>query len=148
MRCPDCKISKRCRKHSFMVQVHDAKVYWAYDLNDKDPYSLAPRSKGRAWFRCPSWKNCGHHVWQAQLSRFTAGTRCPYCANRKLCDCTVAWLNVPNIQLYWDFDTNTVLPTSISCRSQRTYAFKCVCGHKWSCGLPTFIKNPNCPYCQ
>lgn len=148
MKCKDCRKDHRCVKHNFMTQVHDAAVYWHAEKNEGiNPHQIAPRSAIKAWFRCPSWKNCGHHTWQTTLSLFSAGTRCPFCIRRKFCPCTAAWTAVPNIQLYWDFSRNKVLPTEISSIDRKIYFFRCVFDHEWSESIRCFSNHPRCPKC-
>lgn len=148
MTCLDCTRDARCIKHNFMARVPDAINYWDFSRNrGVNPYLLAPSSMQKAWFCCPSVKNCGHHVWETTLNRFSAGTRCPFCLYRKLCPCTAAWTAIPNLQLYWDFSRNRVSPEKISVNYQKVCFFRCINGHEWVESIRCFRSHPHCPDC-
>lgn len=149
MECEKCTKKKRCVNHSLAGLYPEVLRYWDFDRNlHLNPYKLGIKSSKSAWFRCPSPKNCGHHVWRTRVGIFTSGSRCPFCANRSVCPCTNAWENTERIQEFWDFTKNTVNPQEIYWNSSIKCFFRCVNGHSYVKRLDTFVRNPMCPYCK
>lgn len=146
--CEKCSRSKRCPEHSLAAYLPDILRYWDFDKNlYLNPYRLPPKTSVKAWFTCPSEKNCGHHRWECRIESFVNGTGCPYCKNRAVCPCTSAWDNILQIQQFWDFDKNVVYPAKIFKKSTIKCWFKCSQNHSWRSRLDTFARTPKCPHC-
>lgn len=81
----------------------DLHLYWDFERNKGINPLLLPLSQKKYWFKCPL-DPCGCHRYQSRLSTFTKTNRCPYCSGRKICAHSCAWVTIPNLFLYWDFE--------------------------------------------
>lgn len=118
-------------------------------------YSLGSHKK--VWWICK--KNpCGCHRWEMTIKLRTnintpyGGQNCPYCSRRKICEHNNVLYLHPELCEEWDYERNTVDPTTLAPKSGKKVWWVCKknpCGcHKWEAKIADrVIKNSGCPYC-
>ena len=107
-------------------------------------------------WKCPDAK-CDHHRYPMLIYSRTSindPKKCPYCSNRKVCECQSFATLFPNLLEEIDWDLMTENPKTIAPGSPRKLPWKCpkkTCGHhKWWAKLSsrTGKKHKGCPYCR
>ena len=110
------------------------------------PTDVIAGSHKKVWWVC----NKGHE-WLATIhNRTAAGTKCPYCSNKKVLSGfnDLASTN-PTVANEWNYEKNTcLLPTMISSGSNKKVWWKCSLGHEWQAAIvERAIRGTGCPYC-
>ncbi|MBR3173717.1 MAG: hypothetical protein IKF24_04240 [Eubacterium sp.] len=118
---------------------------WNYDRNG----SLSPDQTTQFTMKKVWWKCEKGHEWEASISNRSKGTGCPVCSNQKV----LAGYNdlasfYPNLISEWDYDKNgRLLPTEVTCMSNKKVWWKCEKGHEWEAKISNRAKGSKCPYC-
>lgn len=118
---------------------------WDYDRNELSPDHIAAHSSKSVFWKCSKG-----HAWKATVQNRTAGNGCPYCANRKV----LAGYNdlqtiLPDLVLEWDWEKNwPLLPSQVTCRSNRRVSWKCSLGHEWQATISNRANGVKCPVCM
>ena len=110
------------------------------------PTDVIAGSHKKVWWVC----NKGHE-WLATIhNRTAAGTKCPYCSNKKVLSGfnDLASTN-PTVANEWNYEKNTcLLPTMISSGSNKKVWWKCSLGHEWQAAIvERAVRGTGCPYC-
>lgn len=120
---------------------------WNWEENEKrglDPNKLTLGSGKKA-----SWICSKNHIWDADIShRVGRGSNCPYCANKK------AWPGYndlksqrPDLMSEWDFETNTIDPSTVVVNSNKPAHWICPKGHKYTKIIYKRVAGENCRIC-
>ena len=111
--CPVCAVerSKQPRKRhpSLTDSGHPMMQHWDWDLNDEaglDPNKITCESVIKANWICHCCSKMQPHRWQARVEGVYNGTRCPYCAGRKVCICNSLQSLFPELAAEWDHSRN------------------------------------------
>ncbi len=118
---------------------------WDVEKNgSQTPHDLSYGSKRKAWWRCAQG-----HSWQAAPCTRTAGSGCPYCANRLLApgenDLAAA---CPQLVEQWDFAKNHPLaPWDLTAGSRKRVWWRCDKGHQWQALVVSRSQGAGCPVC-
>jgi KilA-N domain/Probable Zinc-ribbon domain len=106
----------------------------------------------RVWWKCRKTK-CGHHIWEARIhDRISKNSGCPFCAGKKVCDCScLARLN-PKVAAEWHPTKNSCLPAEVSCSSRKRVWWLCPNSqchhpHEWETEVATRTQGSGCPWC-
>ena len=119
---------------------------WDYDKNNElIPSVMKPNSHKKVWWKCEHG-----HSWLATVNNRKKGTACPYCSGR------VALKGVndlatlfPKLAVQWDYEKNgKLIPSTITCASNKNVWWKGSCGHTWQTTVYNRIKGHGCPYCS
>ena len=130
--------------------------YWDYEKNTVDPWEISKgNSTNKVWIKCQ--ENEYHDSYDILCSSFVNGSRCGYCKGDRIIhprDSFAQYLintyGKNALDLYWDYDKNTVDPLLLREKSHKTvYIF---CQEKdYHGSYPTvpsyFITGSRCPYC-
>ena len=103
-------------------------------------------SRKRAGWRCPAG-----HSWQAMIYTRSAGTGCPYCANRKVLPGFNDLATVqPLVAKQWRESLNGALtPEMVTAGSHKKAWWQCPYGHVWKAVIyaRTGAQQSGCPVC-
>ena len=110
------------------------------------PTDVTAGSHKTVWWIC----NKGHE-WMAPIhNRTLAGSKCPYCSNRKVLRGfnDLASTN-PIVASDWNYEKNNgLLPTMITSGSNKKVWWKCSLGHEWQAAVVERAeRGTGCPYC-
>ena len=148
-RCPFCCRLQTCPCDSAGNQVKDLAMYWHPTKNLISPYEISCSSNIKVWFKCPI-ASCDHHEWQACMSDFNRGTRCPFCSKRNTCFCDSAWTNNINIRYGWNRSLNRDIdPRTVSKQNDKKFWFNCLKNKhpSFQRKMNSYNKFQNCPQC-
>ena len=114
--------------------------------------NIAPQSNRKAWWRSGMCKTGQPHMWQADISARTRGTRCPYNDGRATCPCNDLAHNHPGVAAEWDWEANGErTPETVTASSSKEAAWRCgVCGHRWTAVVSKrtrVVRGTGCPQC-
>lgn len=120
---------------------------WDEEQNgDLKPTQILPGSNKKVWWRCER-----DHHWEAPPYVLTiAGSRCPYCAGRKVIpgenDLETKY---PEVAKLWDKTANGEIdPSQIMPGTKRKHWWRCKEGHSWQAAVYSLtLLNSGCPYC-
>lgn len=104
-------------------------LYWDYDKNTVDPWEISHASKCDIWIKCLDVDYHGSYLIRPVL--FLNGVGCPYChKNRIHPRDSFAYYYIQKygedfLQLYWDYEKNTVDPWEIAPQSNVYIYLKC-----------------------
>ena len=90
------------------------------------------------------------HIWSSRVSHRTAGTECPYCQGRKLCQHNSLSTKAPTVARYWDHDKNASTPEQTLAGSHFRANWRCPdCRYEWQAAIQTRVQNDaGCPRCS
>ena len=105
---------------------------WDWEENEKsglDPTKLPLGSGKKAYWVCSKG-----HKWATSIShRVGRGTNCPYCSNKKvLPGYNDLRSQRPDLMTEWDFENNTIDPSTVGVKSNKTVSWVCPKGHNYS----------------
>ena len=91
---------------------------------------------------------CGHE-WQAVVaSRTIQKSGCPVCSGRKILTGYNDLVTInPILAEEWDYDKNSLDPTTISPNSHKKAWWKCKNGHSWEAEIKSRNLGCGCPQC-
>ena len=118
---------------------------WDFEKNgEKRPSEISPGSIVKYWWKC----NKGHS-YQATPNNKTANhVGCPFCSgNRVLSGFNDLATTNPELLEMWDYDKNTISPTSVSAGSTKKVWWRCDKNHSWEKRIIDQSKNCSCPVC-
>lgn len=118
---------------------------WDYEKNIVLPEAFRPISRDKVWWKC----NKGHSWQAAVFSRVKNGCGCPYCSGRLAVPGVndLATLR-PDLLKTWDYELNTIDPTTVSPGSEKEAHWVCEKGHKWTTKIYSRgTCNSGCPCC-
>ena len=104
-------------------------VYWDYEKNTIDPWKLPHNSKTEVWIKCVVVDY--HESYLVPPKTFLDGCRCPYCSSKRVhpndsfASYCIKKYGDNFLELYWDYELNTVNPWSIAPQSNIYVYFKC-----------------------
>ena len=145
----DCPI---CSNRQVLAGYNDLKTTYpeiAKEWNYKKNGSLLPtdviaNSSKRVWWVC----NKGHE-WQSTVSNRINGNGCPICSGKKVLQGynDLATIN-PKLAKEWNYEKNdNLLPTQVSCGSNKKVWWKCSKGHEWEASIVSRNNGVCCPVC-
>jgi Probable Zinc-ribbon domain/Protein of unknown function (DUF559) len=127
---------------------HPKASCWS-DKNEKKPRYVFKSSNKKYIINC----DICNHEFQSTLSHISAGTWCPYCVNKQLCDnincndCFQKSFASHARACYWS-DKNEKKPRDIFKISANKYIFNCdTCNHEFHSNLSHISAGTWCPYC-
>lgn len=149
--CPYCSNHKMCLHNNFAYQYPNLLLEWDYEMNEVNPYEIAPKSDLKVWWIC-SKNPCGCHKWSTILNNRTIrNCNCPYCSGRKTCSHSSFAIKYPNLLTEWDYKRNSIDPYTIDIRSTLYVYWICSKNrdHKWKCILYSRVNHKTgCPRCK
>ena len=109
------------------------------------PAVVSFNSSKQVWWRCEKG-----HEWQASVSKRYQGSKCPYCAGKKVCqENSLAFLYPRLAKKMWNADKNGSLsPWDVTAGSGKSVWWRCKNGHEWRMKVYDFSKGYRCPYCS
>ncbi len=119
---------------------------WDYDKNGSiKPEFVSRNSKLKYYWICPV---CGYSYLAAPVSR-NKGTSCPACAgkvvNPGFNDLAT---RLPNLLNEWDYQKNSIDPSTVFYHSKEIVWWKCEKDHSWEKSVYSRAYNKSkCPYC-
>lgn len=133
------------KKESLQIEYPEIAKEWHPSRNGTClPNMVTPYSGKKVWWL----GECGHE-WQATVANRSAGTGCPFCANKRVLTGynDLAALH-PEVAAEWDYERNGELtPNNILAGSHKTVYWKCGKGHSWKATVKDRINGHGCPKC-
>lgn len=118
---------------------------WAQE-NDKMPEDYTYSSNSKVLWKCSE-----NHLFSATIgNRVGNKTTCPYCAGKATLQGynDLATTN-PEIVEDWDYEQNTILPTTVRAGSNKKVWWRCKKGHSYQAVIYNkTAHNTGCPYCS
>lgn len=120
---------------------------WDWEQNERenlDPQKLTYGSGKKANWICSqghNWKTSIYH-------RTERGTKCPYCSNKKiLSGYNDLQSQRPDLMKEWDYETNTIDPSTVAIKSNKIAAWICKKGHRYNKAIYKRVSGEGCPVC-
>jgi very-short-patch-repair endonuclease len=155
--CPYCAGQKLCEKkciHCFNKSFasHAKSIFWSKTENgDVKPRDVFNQSNTKYWFDC----NECNHCFDSALNHIVAGTWCPYCKNKKLCEnpnCEFCFNNSfasHEKSKFWSKKNGDVKPRDVFKNGDPKYWFDCLtCKNSFDSTLSNILAEKWCPYCK
>ncbi len=118
---------------------------WAQE-NDKMPADYTYSSNSKVLWKCSE-----DHLFSATIgNRVGNKTTCPYCAGKATLQGynDLATTN-PEVLVDWDYEQNTILPTTVRAGSNKKVWWRCKKGHSYQAVIYNkTTHNTGCPYCS
>ena len=118
---------------------------WDYEKNTLDIHNTTECSKKKAWWKCEKG-----HSWSAVVHSRSRpnGNGCPYCSGLKAIPGeTDVFTLSPRLVKEWDYERNTVDPSTLTLKSNVKVWWICERGHSWKTQVWNRAKGCGCPYC-
>lgn len=162
--CPHCGYDGTegsCEKNSFVSEMYrivtfrdanpEMAAIWDYERNgDATPDNTTWKSNNQYSFKCDNG-----HIFDVELQNLYDKNGnplgCPFCreGTRLVLKGTNDLVTVvPETKLFWDFEKNDVLPTTLTKASGYEANFKCNQGHSFIRKVYQFSADPRCPECK
>lgn len=119
---------------------------WDYEKNDIKPTEISVGYAKNVWWKC---KN-GHSYQTTVANHRKEGCGCSYCSGRKATPENNLLTKFPALAKEWDYERNTVDPTSLSLGGKQKFWWRCEKGHRWEATVNTRTANgyvSSCPMC-
>ncbi|MDA8609944.1 zinc-ribbon domain-containing protein [Euryarchaeota archaeon] len=155
--CPFCKGRVVCKCNSFGELHPTLATLWHPSKNgDLTPYSVAPQSNKKVWWKCQSGPD---HEWQTAICTIFRGSGCPFCSKppKKVSITNCMFAVVPDAIKFWNEELNNGLTVKdILPGSTKKYWWKCPEGddHVYQASpeavttsLKSKFKGHRCPFC-
>ena len=125
--CPHCSGRIVCRCNSLAGLHPEVAKLWHSEKNGElSPFSLAPQSNKKIWWKCP---NGPDHEWQTSPSGLvTRGRGCPFCSKppKKVSITNCMATMRPDMIPYWYQELNgEITPHDVFPGSTKKYWWKC-----------------------
>lgn len=147
--CPVCAGRKVIAGENDLASQFPAiAAQWHPNKNETlTPQQVTPNSNRKVWWRC----KLGHEYQAAVAARTMSGSRCPYCAGRKVLPGfnDLATLE-PEVAKQWHPALNgTLTPQLVTAGSHRKVWWECDQGHVWQAVIysRTGPRKCGCPIC-
>ena len=121
--------------------------YWDYEKNVVKPTEISRGYSGNIWWKCPK----GHSYQATIINNSKEGCGCPYCSGRRATSENNLLTKYPELAKEWDYEKNTVDPTSLSLGGKQKFWWQCEKGHKWEATVYTRTADghvSSCPICK
>ena len=113
---------------------------------------IQPGSNRLVWWTCDQCPLGLPHEWLASVDkRQGENSRCPFCANRKLCHHNSLLTVAPDVASYWDTAKNGLTADQVLTGSSTRRHWLCpTCSHSWPARIGSRVENNSgCPkYCK
>ena len=131
----------------YIIDNAELMAEWDWEKNNElklDPEKLTLGSDKKAWWVCSQG-----HKWQARIADRNEGTKCPYCAGRKvLKGHNDLQTTSPALAKEWHHEKNNGLtPYDVTANSGKKVWWRCSKGHEWQATVDSRSRGSNCPYC-
>jgi len=130
--------------------------YWDYEKNNGiDPWKISYGTEKKVFIFCK--KVDYHGSYPIMCISFTKGNRCGYCKGDNLVhpldsfgQFLIDSFGINALELYWDYDKNTIDPFTITKQSNKKFWFKCqekIYHESYNMACSDFYKGYRCLYC-
>ena len=145
--CPYCAGQKAWRGYNDLATVNpDLAQEWHPNKNvPLTPQDVTANSGQKVWWQCKKG-----HEWQAAIGNRNQGSRCPYCAGKKVKkgNNDLQTLN-PTLANEWNYEKNGILkPEYFTAHSNKKVWWRCSKGHEWQAVIANRNDGDGCPYCS
>ena len=94
------------------------------------------------------WKCSNEHEWQAPVYRRVAGSKYPFCSNKKVDKSNCLATIHPELAQEWNTEKNgSATPNDYTFGSKFKAWWKCPHGHEWQTTIYHRSRGQNCPTC-
>lgn len=146
--CPYCANKKVLAGYNdLQSQRPELMAEWDWKENEKK--NIKPTEIVYASAKKVNWI-CGKgHKWQTSpYHRAMRGSNCPYCANKKILPGYNDFQsNCPDLMNEWDWEENTIDPTTVAVKSNKVAHWICPKGHKYTKAIYLRTEGSACPTC-
>ncbi|WP_394829720.1 zinc-ribbon domain-containing protein [Pendulispora albinea] len=148
--CPYCSGRRATAQENVAALFPEVARQWHPSKNGAlKPQDVRPASTKRVWWRCAAGRD---HEWEATVaSRCKQGTRCPFCAGRRLSETNTLARCAPKIARQWHPTKNGRLtPASQIATAWQLRWWQCPKGsdHMWRDHVYSRVEqNAGCPFC-
>lgn len=116
---------------------------WDYEKNTLDIHNTTECSKKKGWWTCDKG-----HSWLATVHSRRNGNGCPYCSGFYAVPGETDLLTLaPHLAKEWEYERNTVDPSTLTLKSNVKVWWVCERGHNWKTQVWNRAKGCGCPYC-
>ncbi len=111
---------------------------------------MTPGSGLKVMWSCANCPAGCPHIWKANVYSRTRGTRCPYCAGKKVCKHSSLATKAPSQLRYWNHDKNAKTPEQTLAGTHLRAEWKCpICSHEWQAPVARRVQNDSgCGHCN
>ena len=149
--CPYCNGSKVGADNNLKYRYPEVAREWHPFKNEGlQPENVYFKSTKKVWWQCSAHAS---HEWQMTINNRTmSGQKCPYCANKRVCDTNSLAILFPEIAKEWHPNKNGALkPSDVTFGSKRNIWWKCPVAedHVWRAHPKSRTgRGDGCPFCS
>jgi hypothetical protein len=143
--CPYCAGRRVCEDNCLeTVNPALAKEWHPTKNGQLTPRDVTAGTHEKVWWVC----NRGHE-WEAAIYSRVAGSGCPYCSNRAVCEDNCLQTLNPLLAKEWHPTRNgTLTPLDVVTGSGKKVWWMCDKGHEWQAPVRRRAWQPGCPFCS
>ena len=144
--CPYCSGRRASEDYCLLTVNSRLASEWHPTRNRSlTPRDVTPGSRKKVWWVCSRG-----HEWKAAVAdRNSRGTRCPFCAGRRVCEDNCLETVKPEIAKEWHPARNgSLTPENVTSGSSKRVTWICSKGHEWKATVNYRSKGNGCPYCS
>ena len=129
--------------------IDNARLMAEWDWEENERNNLNPRKLTPGSGKEASWICTKGHKWVTSIyHRARRGQNCPYCSNQK----TLSGYNDlqsqrPDLMAEWDYETNTIDPSTVAVKSNKPANWICPKGHRYTKAISKRVYGEGCPEC-
>jgi hypothetical protein len=107
------------------------------------PKDVTPSSNRKVWWICDN-----NHDWEASVNQRNAGSSCPYCSSRALCDDNcLQTLNLKLAKQWHPTKNGSLSPRDVMPNTNKKVWWFCDRNHEWDAKISSRNNGTGCPYC-
>jgi hypothetical protein len=143
--CPYCAGRLACEDNCLETANPTLAKEWHPTENGQlTPRDVTPGTHEKVWWVC----NKGHE-WRAVIYSRVAGSGCPYCSNRAVCEDNCLQTLNPVLAKEWHPTRNgTLTPLDVVAGSGKKVWWICNQGHEWQAPVRRRAWQRECPFCS
>ena len=129
--------------------IDDARLMAEWDWEENNKCGFDPRKLSIGSGKKANWVCAKGHKWTTSIyHRTRRGTNCPYCSNKKVLPGYNDLQSLrPDLMADWDFDANTIDPSTVAVMSNKVAAWVCPKGHQYTKAISKRAFGEGCPSC-
>lgn len=135
------------KEKRYMIENAQLMAEWDWDENEK--HGLYPTKLTFGSGKKVHWVCSIGHKWETSIyDRVKKGYNCPFCSNKRILPgYNDLQSQRPDLMSEWDYDENTIDPSTIAAKSNKVASWICPKGHKYSKAIYKRASGEECPTC-
>lgn len=143
---PRCHV---CEENKSALKEHETFVKQIEERHGKDEYTILSKYKGKDKRIKVKHNKCGE-TFKPVAGNILRGSKCPYCAGKKVGESNNLKKLRPDLAKEWDYNKNKITPDKVTLGTSKKVWWLCKKGHSFRCSIGDRTREDGvvCPVCN